>query len=300
MKLEKHNLDILIVLFSGILWSFGALIVRNLENPSEVAWQYLLFRGVTVFIFLNIFLLIKEGKSFINNYYHIGLSGCLGGFGITLAAIGFIWSLTSTTAANTLLMLAVMPFITAILAYIFLKERVSMTTWISIAIASIGIIFMAYNNTDFNDLFGIICGLISSLGFAIFAVTLRWKKETPKFTTVALGGLFCFLISLFALFFSENDFAMNIKNSSLSTLHGFLVCSGFVFFTYGSKSLPAAELTLLSLTEVLGGVFWVWLPIFGINEIPSTSTIIGGFIITISIFYYSFFAQKKRHYIGLS
>ena len=300
MKLDKHNVDISIVLFAGVLWSFGALIVRNLENPSEVAWQYLLFRGLTVFIFLNIFLFIKEGKSFIKNYFHIGISGCLGGIGIALAAIGFILSLTSTSAANTLLMLAVMPFITAILAYIFLREKVSITTWISIAIASIGIIFMAYNNTDFNDFLGIAFGLLSSLGFAMFAVTLRWKKDTPKFTTVGLGGLFCFIISVSALLFSENDFAMNFKNSSLSTLHGFLVCFGFVLFTMGSKSLPAAELTLLSLTEVLGGVFWVWLPIFGINEVPSTSTIIGGFIITISIIYYSFFAQKKRHYIGLN
>ena len=300
MKLDKHNVDISIVLFAGALWSFGALIVRNLENPSEVAWQYLLFRGLTVFIFLNIFLFIKEGKSFIKNYFHIGISGCLGGIGIALAAIGFILSLTSTSAANTLLMLAVMPFITAILAYIFLREKVSITTWISIAIASIGIIFMAYNNTDFNDFLGIAFGLLSSLGFAMFAVTLRWKKDTPKFTTVALGGLFCFIISLLALFFSESDFVMNFKNSSLSTLHGFLVCSGFVLFTAGSRNLPAAELTLLSLTEVLGGVFWVWLPIFGINEVPSASTIIGGFIITISIIYYSFFVQKKRHYIGLS
>jgi len=298
--MEKRNADILVVLFAGILWSFGALLVRNLENPSDVAWQYISFRGITVFICLNIFLLIKEGKSFLNNYSNIGLSGFLGGFGIALAAIGFIWSITSTTAANTLLMLAVMPFITAILAYIFLKEKVSSTTWISIGIASIGIIFMAYNNTDFNDFFGIICGLISSLGFAIFAVTLRWKKDTPKFTTVAMGGLICFIISLIFSLYSENDLTLNYKKSSLSALHGFLVCAGFVLFTMGSKSLPAAELTLLSLTEVLGGVFWVWLPIFGINEIPSTSTIIGGFIITLSIIYYSFFTQKKRHYIGLS
>ena len=300
MKLEKHNTDILLVLFAGILWSFGALLVRNLENPSEVAWPYLLFRGLTVFIFLNFFLFLKEGKSFIKNYTNIGLSGCLGGFGIALAAIGFIWSLTSTTAANTLLMLAIMPFITAILAYIFLREKVSITTWTSIGIASVGIIFMAYKNTDFNDFFGIICGLISSLGFSIFAVTLRWKKDTPKFTTVALGGLFCFIISLIALFFSEITFSLNFKNSLLSALHGFLVCSGFVLFTIGSKSLPATELTLLSLTEVLGGVFWVWLPIFGINEVPETNTIIGGFIITISIFYYSFFTQRKKHFIGLS
>ena len=300
MKLDKHNVDISIVLFAGVLWSFGALIVRNLENPSEVAWQYLLFRGLTVFIFLNIFLFIKEGKSFIKNYFHIGISGCLGGIGIALAAIGFILSLTSTSAANTLLMLAVMPFITAILAYIFLREKVSITTWISIAIASIGIIFMAYNNTDFNDFLGIAFGLLSSLGFAMFAVTLRWKKDTPKFTTVALGGLFCFIISLLALFFSESDFVMNFKNSSLSTLHGFLVCSGFVLFTAGSKNLPAAELTLLSLTEVLGGVFWVWLPIFGINEIPTANTIIGGSIITFALIYYSLNTKRNRRFIGLN
>ena len=300
MKLDKHNVDISIVLFAGVLWSFGALIVRNLENPSEVAWQYLLFRGLTVFIFLNIFLFIKEGKSFIKNYFHIGISGCLGGIGIALAAIGFILSLTSTSAANTLLMLAVMPFITAILAYIFLREKVSITTWISIAIASIGIIFMAYNNTDFNDFLGIAFGLLSSLGFAMFAVTLRWKKDTPKFTTVALGGLFCFIISLLALFFSESDFVMNFKNSSLSTLHGFLVCSGFVLFTAGSKNLPAAELTLLSLTEVLGGVFWVWLPIFGINEVPTANTIIGGSIITFALIYYSLNTKRNRRFIGLN
>ena len=300
MKLDKHNVDISIVLFAGALWSFGALIVRNLENPSEVAWQYLLFRGLTVFIFLNIFLFIKEGKSFIKNYFHIGISGCLGGIGIALAAIGFILSLTSTSAANTLLMLAVMPFITAILAYIFLREKVSITTWISIAIASIGIIFMAYNNTDFNDFLGIAFGLLSSLGFAMFAVTLRWKKDTPKFTTVALGGLFCFIISLLALFFSESDFVMNFKNSSLSTLHGFLVCSGFVLFTAGSRNLPAAELTLLSLTEVLGGVFWVWLPIFGINEIPTANTIVGGSIITFALIYYSLNTKRNRRFIGLN
>jgi len=300
MKIEKESFDITIVLIAGTIWSFGALIVKNLENPLEVAWQYLLFRGLTVFIVLNIFLIIKEKKLFINNYLKIGLSGCVGGVGIATAAIGFILSLTHTTAANTLLMLAAMPFITAILAYIFLKEKVSNTSWVAIIIAAVGIIFMAYNNANFNDLFGIICGLLSSLGFAMFSVSLKWKKETPKFTTVALGGLFCFLFSLFAIFFLDNNFTMNLKNSSLSALHGFLVCIGFILFTIGSKRLPAADLTLLSLTEVLGGIFWVWFPLFGIHEVPSSSTIIGGFIIILSIVYYSFFTQRKRHFSGLS
>ena len=300
MKIEKENFDITIVLIAGTIWSFGALIVKNLENPLEVAWQYLLFRGFTVFIVLNIFLIIKEKKLIINNYSKIGLSGCVGGVGIATAAIGFILSLTHTTAANTLLMLAAMPFITAILAYIFLKEKVSNTSWVAIIIAAVGIIFMAYNNANFSDLFGIICGLLSSLGFSVFSVSLRWKKETPKFTTVALGGLFCFLFSLFALFFLENNLSMNLKNSSLSALHGFLVCVGFILFTIGSKRLPAADLTLLSLTEVLGGIFWVWLPIFGINEVPTANTIIGGSIITFALLYYSLNTKRNRRFIGLN
>jgi len=79
-----------------------------------------------------------------------------------------------------------------------------------------------------------------------------------------------------------------------------MVVTGLILYSIGSKNLPAAELTLLSLTEIIGGIFWVWLPIFGINEIPSTNTIIGGFIITFAIFYYSLFTQRKRRFIGLN
>ena len=298
MSLKKRNSDILLVLLAGIFWSFGALIVRNLENGESVPWQYLFLRGFTIFIFLNIFLIFKEGKLFLNNYSKIGLSGCIGGIGIAIAAIGFIWSLTYTTAANTLLMLASMPFITAILAFIFIKEKVSLTTWVSIVIATIGILFMAYNITDFKDLIGILVGLISSLGIAMVTVSLRWKKNTPKFTTTALGGLFCCIFSFIFLFYLNVNLLMDLKNSLLSVLHGILVCTGFILYTLGSKRIPSADLTLLSLTEVIGGIFWVWLPIFGINEVPVLTTIIGGFIIIMSLVYYSFFAQKKIILLG--
>ncbi len=99
---------------------------------------------------------------------------------------------------------------------------------------------------------------------------------------------------------SDANFFTTFKNSSLSALHGLLVVSGLILYSIGSKNLPAAELTLLSLTEIIGGIFWVWLPIFGINEVPSANTIIGGFIITFAIFYYSFFTQRKRRFIGLN
>jgi drug/metabolite transporter (DMT)-like permease len=86
----------------------------------------------------------------------------------------------------------------------------------------------------------------------------------------------------------------------LFSLHGTLVCIGLILYSIGSKHLPAAELTLLSLTEVIGGIFWVWLPLFGINEVPSTNTIIGGFLIFISLIYYSLLTKNNRRFIALN
>jgi len=102
------------------------------------------------------------------------------------------------------------------------------------------------------------------------------------------------------LIFNEDNFFTTFRNSSLSALHGTLVCTGLILYSIGSKSLPAADLTLLSLTEVLGGIFWVWLPIFGINEVPTVNTIIGGFIITLAILYYSLNTKRNRRFIGLN
>ena len=84
------------------------------------------------------------------------------------------------------------------------------------------------------------------------------------------------------------------------SLHGTLVCFGLILYSIGSKAIPAAELTLLSLTEVIGGIFWVWLPLFGINEIPTTNTIIGGFFLFISLTYYSLVMRWNKRYIGLN
>ena len=198
------------------------------------------------------------------------------------------------------MMLAAMPFMTAILGYIFLREKISLTTLIAIIIAAVGITFMAFNSSKVGTLFGLMLGLLSSLGFSIGSVSLRWNKRTPTFTTVSLAGLFCAIISFIVLIIGEQSFFTTFRNSSLSALHGTLVCSGLILYTIGSKKLPAADLTLLSLTEVLGGIFWVWLPIFGINEVPTTNTIIGGFIITFAILYYSLNTKRNRRFIGLN
>jgi drug/metabolite transporter (DMT)-like permease len=299
-ELRNPKIAVPVVLFAGLIWSFGPLVVRYMDDPHLIPWQYIFGRGLTIFILLNLYLFFEEGKNFYKNYFRIGVSGLIGGSGLGIAMISFMFSITNTSAAITLLCLAEMPFFTALLAFLFLKEKISLNVWISILIATIGIVIMAIGNTSDASLIGFVFGMTSSIGFAVFSVTLRWRKETPKFTTTAFAGFFCFTFASIVILSNDYVFFATSYNSSLFSLHGTLVCLGLILYSIGSKAIPAAELTLLSLTEVIGGIFWVWLPIFGINEVPSTNTIIGGFFLFISLTYYSLVMRWNKRYIGLN
>ena len=300
IELKNEKIAVPIVLLAGTIWSFGPLVVRYMDDPHLVPWQYIFGRGLTIFILLNLYLYFEEGNNFYKNYKKIGLSGLIGGSGLGIAMMSFIYSITNTTAAVTLLCLAAMPFFTALLAFLFLKEKITLNVWISIFIATVGILIMALDNTEKNSVIGFIFGITSSIGFSVFSVSLRWRKETPKFTTVAIAGLVCFLTAGIVILSSNITFFSSSYNSSLFSLHGTIVCLGLILYSIGSKVIPAAELTLLSLTEVIGGIFWVWLPLFGINETPSTNTIIGGFFLFVSIVYYSLVMKWNKRHIALN
>ena len=300
LDIKDAKVAIPVVLVAGLLWSFGPYVVRHIDNAQQVPWQYLFTRGFVIFIILNLFLYLEEGNEFLKNYMKIGISGFVGGVGLGIAMITFIYSITNTSAAVTLLCLAAMPFITALLGFMFLKESISVNVWAAIIIAAIGILVMAIDNTGKNTIVGFVFGIISSIGFSVFSITLRWRKETPKFTTVAIAGMFCAVVSALMITLNDLSFLSSGKNHALFATHGTLVCLGLILYSIGSKHIPAAELTLLSLTEVIGGIFWVWIPILGINEIPSQSTVIGGFLIFLSIIYYSLIIRTNRRFIGLN
>jgi len=300
IELKNEKIAIPVVLLAGLIWSFGPLVVRHMDSPNLVPWQYIFARGLTIFLILNLYLFFEEGSSFYKNYFKIGVSGIIGGTGLGIAMITFIYSITHTSAAITLLCLAAMPFFTALLGFLFLKEKISLNVWIAIIIATIGIIIITIGNTEKSSLIGLIFGMTSSIGFSIFSVTLRWRKETPKFTTVAFAGFFCFITATIIILSKDLLFFSTSYNGALFSVHGTLVCMGLILYSIGSKVIPAAELTLLSLTEVIGGIFWVWIPILGINEIPSTNTIIGGFFLFMSIIYYSLTIKTNRRFIALN
>ena len=299
-ELKNPKLAVPIVLIAGIFWSFGPYVVRNIDEAHLIPWQYLFTRGLVIFILLNFYLYLDEGINFIKNYKKIGISGIVGAIGLAFAMITFIWSITNTSAAITLLCLAAMPFITALLGFLFLKEEISINVWVAIGIASVGIIIMAAGNHEKNTLIGFILGIVSAIGFSVFSVSLRWRKETPKFTTVSIAGLICFIVSLIVIINKDLSLISSNKNQALFAMHGTLVCLGMILYAIASKNIQAAELTLLSLTEVIGGIFWVWLPWLGINEVPATNTIVGGFLIFLAIFYYSLVIKSNRRFIALN
>ena len=218
IELKNEKIAVPIVLFAGLIWSFGPLVVRYMENPHLVPWQYIFVRGLTIFILLNLYLYFEEGLNFYKNYKKVGKSGLIGGCGLGIAMISFIYSITNTSAAITLLCLAAMPFFTALLAFLFLKEKISFNVWISIFIATIGIVIMAIGNSEKNSIVGFIFGITSSIGFSIFSVTLRWRKETPKFTTVAVAGLFCFIVAAAMILIKGQTFFSSSYNSSMFSL----------------------------------------------------------------------------------
>ena len=289
-----------LVVFSGLLWSFGALTVRYMIDGHDYVFQYLFYRGISIAVILIIYLFVREGLSFYENFFKVGISGFLGGIFLSIAFIGLIFSITMTTAAVTLFMLAAMPFIAAIVGYFVLGEILRPTTLVSMIIAFIGMCVMILNDSISGSAIGALIGLISATGFALYTVTIRWKPETPKFTTVVLAGIFCTIFSFCILGFSFESFvSMPTLNSYLSLLHGSLVASGLILYSLVAKYLPSAELALLSLMEVVGGVLWVWMPVFGINEVPSATVIIGGFIITFAVLLQGYGAKRKREPVTL-
>ena len=202
-NLKDPKVAIPIVLFAGILWSFGPYVVRHIDQPETVIWQYLFTRGLVIFFLLNIYLFLEEGSNFHKNYFKVGMSGLVGGVGLGSAMITFIWSITNTTAAITLLCLAAMPFITALLGFLFLKEEkgllifgltsilADVAIWGSLSVLTISISKIIFNAGSWGyglmDGFYGVGALLSTIVSGYFIA--RTKKQNYL--------LICFFTSLF-------------------------------------------------------------------------------------------------------
>ena len=250
-------------------------------------WGLVFYRGIIPFftVFFGMLLIYKLNffKILISSGYH-GLI-YISTFSIT--NITFVVSIQNTNVANTLVMIATAPMLSAILGAIFLKEPPDRKTWISIIVTFFAIIYIFFDSIKLGNFYGDILGFITAVGLAVGAVTIRSAKTKNLVPAAVVGKLF---VATFALFFIES-FVLENKDLFIVPLMCILcVAIPFVLVTIAPRFIPAAEVNLFFLLETIIGPIWVWLII---KEQPSIETLQGGIIIIITIAIHSFLKLKK-------
>ncbi len=291
---NNYFFGFVLVVVSGLIWSLGAPMIRFFEDAENYRLPFLFYRGLTIFLVVIAYVYIREGRDFLNTLKRIDVWSLFGGLVLALAMFGYIYALTTTSVAVTLLMLALSPILSAFLGYLILGEGLSRTTLVNMIIVAFGVIVMVWDADKSGTLIGATYGFFVALGFAIYTITLRHNPEIPKLLTPALAGFFGLILALILILLTGESFEMPQINVGLSFMHGLVVSAGLILFGLGAKYLPSGELVLLTLFEVIAGIFWAWLPIIGINEVPDTNTIIGGAFIFSAIVIQGLSTRKQN------
>ena len=287
----RKNTGVYYVIMAGMLWSMIGIGIRLIENAN--VWQILLYRSSSLVLFLFIVLLINTKKNPFVLIYKSKFPVFIAAIGLFIAYSGGIYAVQNTSVANAMLLFASAPLITSILGYYFLGEKLSLYTFLAILIAFLGIFVMFMDSFGNNSINGSIGGVISAFGFSIFTVSLRWGKQNNMLPSVFLSGLLAILMTVIICKIQNHNLIIEKYDAFYALFLGiFQVGIGLILYTAGSKTVPAAELTLLSLCEVLLAPIWVW--IF-LGEGATRLTFIGGFILLMALIFNSIFLIIKRN-----
>lgn len=274
-----HHYGVLFVFAAGVLWSTVGLGIRLIEDAT--VWQILFYRSISMSLFLYVVIRLRSGESPFLQIRRTGFPAVIAGLALVAAYSGGIYSIQNTSVANAMLLFATAPFMAAVLGWIVLKEQVRTATWIAIAVALGGIAIMVADKSGSVVFKGSLAALGSAFGFAVFTVALRWGRTVEMLPSVFLSGLFGLVITFAICQFAGLSVVLSLNDGGVAIGMGvFQVGAGLILYTLGSRSLPAAELALLSLAEVLLGPVWVWL---FLGETASVNTLIGGAVLLAAI-----------------
>lgn len=260
----------------SVVISFGGLIVRNIEDAD--AWQLNFYRSVALIGAVTVILVFQYRQRTISHILRIGRPGLIGGAMLAAAGIFYLQALTHTTVANTLFTMSAIPFITAALARIFLKERLQRMTLITMFVAAMGIFVMIAEGVGIGSAYGSAMAIATAICFSGYTVIVRHNRRIDMLPTLLVSGL---IIGLAGLLMRGDDLAIPLNDILLSFLWGGLL-SGFANWTFiiATRHLVAAEVTLFMLLEFVLGPIWVWL---FVDEIPTLGTLVGGSLIIAAV-----------------
>ena len=281
----------------GMFMAFTAVMFITPDSlfirlASISSWNLIFYRGFIPFSVVFVGLLLIYKFKFIKELVSNGWHGVAYAFIFAITNITFVISIENTNVANTLIMIALAPMLSAVISLIFLNEKPDQKTWIAIIITTLAVIYIFYDSLDAGDILGNALGLLTALGLAVGAVIVRSKKKISLVPSAMVGKL---LVALTAFYFADN---LNLKDNDLiivPLMSVMCVAIPFVLVTLAPRYITAPEVNLFFLLETILGPIWVWLVI---REQPSIETILGGIVIIITIAVHSTLSLKKHSFIN--
>ena len=283
-NLTNQQKGSLLAFIAVMLITPDSLLIRlsNIET-----WGMLFYRGAIPFVVVLIGLLIFYNKNFLNALFNVGYTGIFYTISFAICNITFLVSIQNTNVANTLVMVAMAPMISAILGGIFLKEVPDKKTWVAILITFFSAIYIFYDSIQLGNFFGDFMGLVTATGLAVNAVLVRSAKDRDLLPSAVLGKL---CVAIFAFFFVESFDLVGNDMIYIPLMCVLCVAIPFVLVTIAPRFIPAEEVNLFFLLETIIGPIWVWMII---KEQPSIETVQGGIVVIITIAIHSFLKLKK-------
>lgn len=272
---SQRWLGVSMLLGSGFCFSTAGVLIRMLEDAS--VWQVVIYRAGAFGLAILIAIVLQRRRTTWQAFAEIGQFGIVGSAGLALGIVFVVWAQFHTTIANVVFILGALPFLSALLARIFLGEAVHNLTWTAMVAALVGIGVMVYGGMEAGRLLGNVLAIVSILGFAVMTVALR-KGRTgdmrPVFVLGTAGSVIAALIVDADISVSGHDFLLCV------IMGGFSMGVGFSLFNHGARSVKAGEMWVLSNVEIVFGPFLVWL---FVSEVPLPTTFIGGTIVVVAI-----------------
>jgi drug/metabolite transporter (DMT)-like permease len=287
MSILKKLPGSLLIFIGAICLSFGGTIVKSFEGAN--LWQILFWRQFFFSIIVALYLFVTYKKNFFKSFYISGLPGFIGGLFLGIGFVAYVFSMYTTTVANTNFIITTETIFLAVFGYFLLKEKINLITLVSIILGMSGVLLILGSSLSIQSseqFFGNIIAFIMPISFAILIIVIRKYPNVDMIPAQFIAGIFAAIIGLFI----AGNLSISLHDLFLAFLAGFFqIGFGFILITIGSQTTPAAVVGVLMLTESVFGPLWAWL---FINEVPPISVLVGGSIIVFSILLQSFFSRK--------
>lgn len=286
----RYGTGAALVVLAAVLWSLMGLMIRQIEVAGT--WAVLFWRSIGVIPVLLAVIWWRSGGQLWPRLRGVGLPGVVGGLGLVLAFGGAIFAIQATTVANAVFLFSASPFLTAVLGWLILREPVRRATWVAIALAGVGMYIMVREGLAAGAVAGNVAALLSALGFAIFTLALRWGKLADMMPAVVLGAVFSMIAAGVVSTAIGTGVIVPLRDVAIAMAMGAVIlATGMALYTTGSKVIPAADLTLLSMVEVLLAPIWVWL---FLDETASAGTFVGGAVLMAAVAFNALSGARRK------